>query len=343
MAEKQLRVGLVGLGMMGAVHWSAWQDVAAAEVVAVADIDPEKLKNKPPVAGAGPVQAANAIPYDSLNCYQNTADMLANQQLDLVDVCVPTHCHAEVSVLALEAGVHVIVEKPVAYRPEDAQAMLAAEQRSPGSLFVAQVVRCFPEYQYLVQRYRDNTWGRLLSLHMRRLVALPQWSSDCWYHNPNWSGGAGFDLHIHDTDFVVHMLGKPQRVFAQGIAAPEHTARFLATTYDYGEQAPVVTAEGGWVLDPGFGFQQAYDACFEGATLQFDSLTGRFCQSVGGQVSTPEYTPDNGYRIELELVAQALLQANPNCQLTAASAVEALRVCHAEHTALYQKNPVQVS
>ena len=82
-------------------------------------------------------------------------------------------------------------------------------------------------------------------------------------------GGAILDLHIHDTDFVQHCFGKPKAVFSRGYSRPTNAIDHVLTHYLY-DDVPLVTAEGGWAMTPGFGFQMQYTVNFERATAVFD-------------------------------------------------------------------------
>ena len=91
-----LKVGLVGVGGISGAHIPVWDAMEDAELVALCDVRPEQMTN-----------------YSSKRCYTDFEDMLANEELDILDICLPTYLHADYSIKALEKGIHVICEKPI--------------------------------------------------------------------------------------------------------------------------------------------------------------------------------------------------------------------------------------
>src|SRR3954463_11413652 len=110
-----IRVGIIGLGMMGRTHYEAYQEIENAQVVAVSDVDAKRAAGD--LAGTGGnVLAAGLthLPMDRIKGSTDYNDLLANPDVDIVDVCLPTTQHLEVTVAALKSGKHVLCEKPLA-------------------------------------------------------------------------------------------------------------------------------------------------------------------------------------------------------------------------------------
>jgi len=118
-----VRVGIAGIGFMGVTHYKALQKVKGAKVTAIFTRDPKKLggdwtKVKGNFGDSGGVQDLSKVKrYDDLGA------MLADPDLDLIDICLPTHLHRDVTLDALKAGRHVLVEKPIALDVRDADRM----------------------------------------------------------------------------------------------------------------------------------------------------------------------------------------------------------------------------
>jgi len=110
-----VRIGIIGLGRMGANHLSAWTRTSGVEVIAVADPDPTR---------AAVMLAQNGA--QDVTLHSEWSELLARDDIDAVSVVCPSSLHAEVSIAALEAGKHVLCEKPLAPSVEDAKAMVAA-------------------------------------------------------------------------------------------------------------------------------------------------------------------------------------------------------------------------
>jgi predicted dehydrogenase len=265
-----LKVGILGMGVMGGVHARQYAQLPDVEVTAIADADPERLASARGVVGNLEVsQAAAVAAPDHLARYPEARALIREAEVDLIDVCLPSYLHAEYTIAALEAGRHVLCEKPMALNLEDADRMLAAAKQADRTLMIAQCIRFWPEYMALRQAVEQGTYGDLISLHMSRVGGRPIWSWESWFLDPARSGGAIYDLHIHDVDFVQSLLGLPDRVVA--------TARATGATggldavhalYDYAG-GPQVHVVGGWSVAQ-VPFQAQYEAWFERGVLRYD-------------------------------------------------------------------------
>src|SRR5262249_53171878 len=161
----------------------------------------------------------------------------ADPDIDLVDVCNPTHLHPETAISALKAGKHVLVEKAIALVPADADAMVKAAAAAKRLLMVAHVLPFFPEFAYAAQAVRGGRFGRLRGAYFKRVISRPDWSADIG--DASKTGGPAVDLHIHDTHFIGLVCGVPARVFATGVEE-NGTVVYLTTQYLYGKGGPCV-------------------------------------------------------------------------------------------------------
>lgn len=197
-----MRVGVVGAGTMGAVHADAWHRLGA-DLVAVA-AEP----GVPPTELAARVGARACLDLDELLAH-----------VDVVDVCVPTHLHAEVTLRAAAAGRHVICEKPLARTSGQARRMLAACREAGVGLLVAHVVRFFPEYVAAREQVRRGAIGTPAVLRFSRTTFAPRRRADDWFADPVRSGGVLLDLMVHDLDQARWFAGEVATVSAFGLAA----------------------------------------------------------------------------------------------------------------------------
>ena len=160
-------VGVVGAGFMGDAHLEAWR---AEDVTAVLyDVHPERAEA---MAARHGVRAARSL------------DELVSA-VDVVDVCTSTHRHREVVERAAAAGRHVICEKPLARSIEDGEQMLAACARAGVRLFVAHVVRYFPEYATAHAAVRDGEIGKPGVLRLKRASFRPRHAAGHWFFDPH--------------------------------------------------------------------------------------------------------------------------------------------------------------
>lgn len=250
------RITIVGFGFMGTMHAQIYTQLPKAHIVAIVDLDRPKARRD--LAKLG-VQAP---------VYATLADALAKESVDVVDICLPTDLHAPFALEAIAAGKHVFCEKPLALNAADGRKLVSAANTAGVFFQVGQCMRFWPEYQALEAFCKSGKGGRLLSLSLQRRAGRPGYSIGDWLNDGERSGGASLDLHIHDTDFVHHLLGKPAAVTSVGTKDATGWSHIF-TTYDFNDLA--VTAEGGWNYPAGWGFQMAFQAVFEKAAVEFDS------------------------------------------------------------------------
>jgi predicted dehydrogenase len=267
-----LKVGIVGIGNMGWFHAQRYLDMPNAELVAIADTTPERLEASEAVAGnlAG---LGRTVDLSALERYGDGSALIAEAGVDVVDICLPSYLHARYTVEALEAGHHVICEKPMALTVEDAQLMIDAAERADRKLMVAQCIRFWPEYRYLRRCVQDGTYGKLLSLNIFRMGGCPAWSWENWFLDPARSGGPPYDLHIHDVDFCNYMLGMPDAIQASARRS-EATGTYdvIHAVYTYAD-GPQVHMHAGWTVAQ-TPFVYGFDAWFERGFLRLSSQAG---------------------------------------------------------------------
>jgi predicted dehydrogenase len=187
----------------------------------------------------------------------------------VVDICLPTDLHTQTIMAAARARKHIFCEKPLALEIEEAERALREVEQNGVALQVGQCIRFWPEYRALEKFVKSGAGGKLVSLSLQRRAGRPAYSRDNWLLDAKRSKGAAVDLHIHDADYILHLLGKPQAVHSIGRLEKGAWSR-LFTHYLFDSVA--VTAEGAWDLPPKWGFQMAFQAVFENAVVDFDLL-----------------------------------------------------------------------
>lgn len=257
-----IRVGIIGLGGMGRGRLGYYAQIPEAWVVAIADIRAAELQCDP-----GLLTALEIAPQE-LRWFHDAHALVSSGAVDMVDICLPTGHHHRATVAALEAGLDVLCEKPMALNSQEADDMVAASQRTGQLLMVAQCIRFWPEYTALTDLLASGEAGPLLSLQMARQGSAP---TRGWFSHAAESGGALLDLHVHDIDFCQHLLGLPQRIYAQGgmSQGPEQGYDYVLTNLDYGS-ALQVSAVAQWATAP-IPFSARYEARLAEAYLRFDS------------------------------------------------------------------------
>ena len=179
-------------------------------MVAICDIDEEKFENK---FLSGNIDVGNAqYDFSKYRLYTDIDDMLEKEELDIVDIALPTYLHAEVSVKALNKGINVLCEKPMALTVEECRKMIEAAEKNNRKLMVAQCLRFWPEYEYLKECVETKRFGDVLSGYFFRGGSTPKWSYQNWLLKKEKSGGVILDQHIHDVDMINWLFGTPEAV-----------------------------------------------------------------------------------------------------------------------------------
>lgn len=290
-----LKVGLVGVGAISGSHIPTWLNNENAELVAICDIRPEQMEQ-----------------YSDIKHYTSYDEMLENEELDIIDICVPTFLHVEFSLKALKKGIHVLCEKPVSLKNEDATMLYNVAKENNVKFMVAQVLRFWNEYTILKEIYDNKKYGNLLSGVMTRLSARPKWSWDHWYTDEKRSGLVPFDLHIHDCDFMVYAFGKPKNVISH--RSNTLTQDYIHAVYEFDGFS--ISSEASWYASPypfvaefRFQFEKAvvanengafkiYEA--DGETIDFSAQN----ECEGSDISIPK---SSGYQNEIEYFIDCVL------------------------------------
>lgn len=264
-----IRVGILGLGVMGRTHLAAYRAAAAdgypCRVVALADHHIHELSAEPGSSGnlKGEHDRSASVALAGARPFVEAEELFADPDVDLVSICTPTDTHVPLCIAAMEAGKDVLVEKPLALTAAEALKVVEVERRTGRLCVPAMCMRFWPGWPWLRDRIADRSLGPLRSLILQRVGGRPGWSKS-FYDDESRSGGALFDLHIHDADFVLWALGDPRRVFASG--AVNH----CSVSYLFDDGPAPITAEGGWGQAEGFPFRMRFLANFEHATADWE-------------------------------------------------------------------------
>jgi len=246
-----IRVGLIGCGFMGTMHANCYKNIEGVELVALADIRKEKAE-----------ALANGT---SAKIYGDGKELIANAEVDVIDVCLPTYLHAEYAMLAMEKAGYVFVEKPVALTVEQGKAMLEKSRETGAKVQVGQVIRFWDEYVELRKILESGKYGRVVNANFRRISPRPDWGWQDWLLKYELSGGAGQDLHIHDVDYVLSLFGEPEKFYTVKNSIGEKNS-YVNTLMSYGDFA--VTVEGTWDLPSTHPFEATFRVVLEDAVIE---------------------------------------------------------------------------
>ena len=293
------KIAIVGFGFMGRTHYGAWRKCRGAKVVAVCVTNPRHLaaKVKGNIAGA---TDNSALP-KSIRIFDSYEKLLAAGGFDIVDLTVPTHLHARMTIAALKAGFHVLCEKPMALTVRDCDRMLAAAKVAKRQLLVAQCVRFFPEYAYVRDLVRTGKYGKVVAADFTRYIAPPKWSvkGSNWFLDEKKSGGVLFDVHIHDLDYIAETFGKPKSISATFHRNAKGFVDHTTATLVYKDA--LITADSSFAPSASFVWEGSGRVFFEKATVYF----GPFYKQAltvypeKGKPFSPKLSSKTGYEAEI--------------------------------------------
>jgi len=238
-----MKVGVLGTGF-GAYHAELYSKIQEVEAIYVFGRKPEKLKELETKYGIHPVTSIDEI--------------MENDEIDLIDICLPVPLHCEYAIQALEHNKHVLCETPVTYSVSEAIAMQNAKQKSGKQL----MVDLFPRFEYpyeMVAKYvQSGEYGKLKKFQIVRNTP-PIWGNLGPDHIVT-------DLMIHDIDFLSYILGKPKEIKTFTTHAREDSC-VVSTLCTYDNAFAEINSSS--MMPSSYPFRISYEATFEHAFVQF--------------------------------------------------------------------------
>ncbi len=336
-----MKIGIVGFGFMGRMHYRCWQALKDARVVAICDANPNIVEDTQGAIG-NIDGAADAIDFDSLNIYSDLEQMLSDEILDAVSITLPTNLHAKFSIKALQAGVNVLCEKPMALNTADCKRMIDAANTSEKILMIGHCIRFWPQYAAAKELIDSGKYGKVIAATFQRLSSPPTWAKDDWFSDDQRSGGVVLDLHIHDTDYVQYLFGMPTAVASFG-ANDGGKSIHIVTQYLYDDKKSV-TAEGSWAMTPSFGFKMSFNIVLEKASIVYDCTNEpalRVCPLEADEF-TPQLIGADGYSLEIEHFAQLIAGKNPKPVTTLEQSMNSVRIIMAEKKTIAEEKKINI-
>lgn len=339
-----IKVGVCGLGFMGRTHFAIYEQHRSSRVVALMDHQPSRrngdwrdpLGNLP---SSWPVQ----VDMKGRRSYATVDELCADPDIDLIDITLPTCFHADVAVKALRAGKHVLSEKPMALSYRDCKRIIEAAKKSRKYYMVAQCLRFWPQYVKIKELVDSRKLGKVCSMALRRLASPPDYSSGAWLMDHTMSGGALFDLHVHDVDFALFLLGKPKRVQAFGTTGPSGGIDHVLGIWDYGKDV-LASIEGGWCYHSPFPFQMYVNIRCEKATIEWDNTAGSAIKVYRGNNELEEIpvSDTTGWHMEIEYMLSCITKKRKPKVITPESTALTIKLAEAEQKSVLENRSVQI-
>ncbi len=346
-----IRVGIAGIGFMGMIHYLAYQKLKGVKVAAMCEQDRARLAGDWRTIKGNFGPAGTQMDLSGIEKYEKLDDMLANDKLDMIDICLPPAAHAPVAIAALRAGKHVFCEKPIALVPADAERMVRTAKTAGKQLMIGQVLPFFPEYAFAHQAVRSGKYGRLLGGHFKRVISDPQWLKD--FYDPKKVGGPMLDLHVHDAHFIRLLCGMPKAVFTSGRMRGE-VAEYFTSQFIFEDPALVVSAMSGVIQQQGRGFCAGFEIHLQRATLLYDFavIDGKpelnmplTVLTADGKTHRPKMKsadPVDSFAAELTEAVRTVKSGKPSPLLDGQLARDAVILCQKQTASIQKRRLVTV-
>ena len=345
-----LRIGIAGLGFMGMVHYLTYAKLSGVKVTAIATPEPERRQGdwRGIEGNFGP--PGEQMDLSGINTFAGVDEMIAEADIDAVDITLPPFMHADAAIKALEAGKHVFCEKPISMTVEDGRKMVAAAEAADRQLLIGHVLPFFPEYSWASDVIHSGKYGKLLGGAFRRVISDPTWLTQYW--SPDKVGGPMLDLHIHDAHFIRLLFGKPNSVTTTG-RQNEGLPQFWHSQFAF-DSGATVEATSGTIGQQGRPFDHGFEIHLEKATLMFQFAVvggeGKYLcpptlMNSEGEVEHPKLSdgdPMNAFEAELKEVVHSISTNQPSTTLGGQLALEAIEMCDAQSSSLSTGQTVQL-
>ena len=258
-----LNVAIIGFGGIAkSQHFPACRALekeGLIKLVAICDLSKENIAKQISINTGD----SDDISTDGIALYTDWKELLENEKLDLVDICLPTYLHAEVTIAALNKGCNVMCEKPMSLSYQSCLDMISAAKNNGRKLMIGLCLRFSPKYLFLKKAIDENLFGKVKSASFNRLSGPPIWGWDNWFLTYEKSHGCLNDMHIHDIDMSRFLFGEPVKVscHAQKVYCEKDIAHSTLVYPDFS-----VLAVGDW-SHKGTNFRADYCVSFEEATV----------------------------------------------------------------------------
>jgi len=326
------KVAILGFGFMGMTHAENILKNCDLELVAIVDKNPTAVEDKLLSApGNFAVGEINQEKLEKIKRYISLDDCLEFEDLDAVLICVHTDLHYEMTRKVLLHGKHVFLEKPFCLDMQQADTLIRLARGKDKILMVGHVVRFMPPYQKLKEYIDNGTFGGLKFLSLSRFSGVPAWGE--WMDRRvsfGSSGGALFDLLIHDIDYVNYILGKPGSIKCNYLPGFLSKHDYITALWSYFNRDLNVKIEGGNIFHSNFPFQAGYMAQFEKASVQYSTIKGDVIQVAtdSNLEEIPSGQAGDGFHNEIAYFSQCINQNRPPVECMPESSLQTIQLCY---------------
>jgi predicted dehydrogenase len=333
-----VNVGIIGIGGMGRMHFNCYKNNPNARIVAICDIDEKKRAGDWSSIGLNiDTSKSEAVDLSGIKTYTNAEELIADADVQLVDICLPTPLHAEAAIAALKASKDVLCEKPMALTLDQCAQVEAVYEQTGRKLLIGHCLRYWPQYVKAGEVISGGEYGKPLYARFHRSGDTPIWSWDNWLADGGRSGGAVLDMHIHDVDTALWWFGRPDKIQADGVIIDGLPVRVDAT-WRYND-GPLVYIHGGWDNNGG-PFRMSFEVVLENATVAWDSSKGDKVELRRREGTEEIEVADTlAYQAEIDDMVAAVSEGRDITRVTPASSRVSVEVALEELRQIAANNP----
>lgn len=313
-----INIAILGAGTMGRVHGNSYLNVENARVAAVFDFDEAKARRVAAVHNA--------------KVYADFDEMIKNEVIDVVDICLPTYLHKEFALGAMQMKKHVFCEKPIALSIHDANEMAGEAEKQKVKFSVGHVVRYFPAYSRAAQMISEGRIGVPKLIRTTRTGAYPSFCWDDWYSDRSLSGGTLLDLVIHDFDWIRYNFGDIERVYAKRASGGDSKKLDHCLVVLRLRNGAIAHVEGSWAYPRGSAFGTTFEVIGTKGQIEFSSrdsvpVKKHILQDNSAQIvpDSPLFSNEEPYTAELQDFINSIVE-NREPNISAEHAVKALAI-----------------
>ena len=325
-----MKVGIAGAGFMGETHADCYKKIKDVELFAIAEKNDSKRQ-------------LFADKYKVSKIYKDVFEMIDDNEIDIVDICLPTFLHKESSVYALSKNKNVLLEKPISLSLNDALSIKEAAEKSKGKFMIAHVLRFWPEYKAIRKTVKEiNNTETIREVFALRFNEEPLWSEGTWIMDEKLSGGLIIDLMIHDIDFVIWTFGKVEKVYCNAIYNNNNYAIQVMANLKM-NNGTTAYIEGGYLNPSGAGLSTQMRIYGESCLLEYYSNTSDInLIKKNTLVSKIPVFGNDGYFEEINYFINCINENRDPEIITSQDAIDTLKVCLAMKQSLLENKWIEI-
>jgi predicted dehydrogenase len=327
-----MNIAVIGFGFMGMTHAMSILNNPGLRLNAIVDKNPGNIrKNLDEQIGNFSTGSMDAEELSSTGIYSDLATCLKNEKIEACVIAVHTDLHYEITQMALNAGLHAFLEKPFCIDVSEGERLIALAREKNLLLMIGHVVRFMPAYVKLKNWIDNQEFGELKFLSLSRFTGIPGWGQ--WKDKQQdfgATGGALFDLVVHDIDYASWVCGDPDSIIAQCLPGKLSNHDYVSALWQYNGNGLHVKIEGGNIFHTAFPFQASFAARFEQASILYSSRDPENIILTTDTETTliPAGDANDGFQAEIDYFAYCLEKNQPPEKCTPESALQSIHICH---------------